>query len=177
VLCTEYDVGVRIGWHRVKRHFDRILGLSLGAACKFRFRRSASTKFERFTLEAMPRSIYGISGEARSVWEHSIPEVEAKRYAITFRTMADAAPLGRHGPVGNPRPCCWFIVNLLGRFLMADDLKNRGPADRDRVNENEPHEVRYWTEKFGCTKEDLELAVKQVGVMADKVESYLRGRT
>ena len=60
---------------------------------------------------------------------------------------------------------------------MADDLKNRGPADRARVNVNEPHEVRYWTEKFGCTKEDLEMAVKQVGVMADKIEPYLRGRT
>jgi hypothetical protein len=60
---------------------------------------------------------------------------------------------------------------------MADDPKNRGPQDRARVNVNEPHEVRYWTEKFGCTKEDLETAVKQVGVMADKIESYLKGRT
>lgn len=87
ILCTEYDVGVGIGWHRDKPHFDRIFGLSLGTTCKFRFRRPASTKFERFTLEAKPRSIYMLSGEARSVWEHSIPTVEAKRYSITFRTM------------------------------------------------------------------------------------------
>jgi alkylated DNA repair dioxygenase AlkB len=87
VLCTEYDVGVGIGWHRDKPHFDRIFGLSLGATCKLRFRRPASTKFERFTLEAKARSIYMMSGEARSVWEHSIPAVEAKRYSITFRTM------------------------------------------------------------------------------------------
>jgi hypothetical protein len=60
---------------------------------------------------------------------------------------------------------------------MADDPSNRGPADRSRVNVSEPHEVKYWTEKFGCTNEDLETAVKQVGVIADKVESYLRGRT
>lgn len=60
---------------------------------------------------------------------------------------------------------------------MADDLSNRGPADRSRVNVNEPHEVKYWTGKFGCTKEELATAVKQVGVMADKVESYLKGRT
>ena len=31
VLCTEYDVGVGIGWHRDKPHFDRIFGLSLGS--------------------------------------------------------------------------------------------------------------------------------------------------
>jgi alkylated DNA repair dioxygenase AlkB len=38
-LCTDYDVGVGIGWHREKRRFDKVLGLALGAACKFRFRR------------------------------------------------------------------------------------------------------------------------------------------
>jgi alkylated DNA repair dioxygenase AlkB len=25
ILCTEYDAGVGIGWHRDKRHFDRII--------------------------------------------------------------------------------------------------------------------------------------------------------
>jgi alkylated DNA repair dioxygenase AlkB len=88
VLCTEYDVGVGIGWHRDKPHFDRVFGLSLGSACQFRFRRPSSTTWERFTLEARPRSIYMMSGPSREVWEHSIPAVEAQRYSITFRTMA-----------------------------------------------------------------------------------------
>jgi len=39
VLCTEYHAGVGIGWHRDKPHFDEVFGLSLGSACKFRFRR------------------------------------------------------------------------------------------------------------------------------------------
>ncbi|ANW06044.1 alpha-ketoglutarate-dependent dioxygenase AlkB [Bradyrhizobium icense] len=89
VLCTEYDTGVGIGWHRDKPHFGRIFGLSLGSSCKFRFRRAAGEKWQRYTLEAEPRSLYMMSGEAREVWEHSIPAVEAKRYSITFRTMAD----------------------------------------------------------------------------------------
>ena len=88
VLCTEYDIGVGIGWHRDKPHFDRVFGLSLGSACKFRFRRPAYTRWERFTLEARPRSVYMMSGPSREVWEHSIPAVEAQRYSITFRTMA-----------------------------------------------------------------------------------------
>jgi alkylated DNA repair dioxygenase AlkB len=70
VLCTEYDVGVGIGWHRDKPHFDRIFGLSLGSACKFRLRRT----WDRFTLDAEPRSLY-MSGATRHVWEHSIPAV------------------------------------------------------------------------------------------------------
>jgi alkylated DNA repair dioxygenase AlkB len=89
ILCTEYDTGVGIGWHRDKPHFDRIFGLSLGSACKFRFRRPAGAKWQRFTLDAEPRSIYMMSGLSRTDWEHSIPSVEAPRYSITFRTMAE----------------------------------------------------------------------------------------
>jgi len=89
VLCTEYDVGVGIGWHRDKPHFDLIFGLSLGSPCKFRFRRAVGEKWQRYTLEAAPRSLYMMSGESRRIWEHSIPAVEAPRYSITFRTMAD----------------------------------------------------------------------------------------
>lgn len=87
VLCTEYDAGVGIGWHRDKPHFDKVLGLSLGSACKFRFRRRRGHKWQRHTLEARPRSLYLMDGEARSQWEHSIPPVEARRYSVTFRTM------------------------------------------------------------------------------------------
>ena len=89
VLCTEYDTGVGIGWHRDKPPFDRVFGLSLGSACKFRFRRPAGEKWQRFTLNAEPRSLYLMSGASRHVWEHSIAAVEAPRYSITFRTMAE----------------------------------------------------------------------------------------
>lgn len=87
VLCTEYDKGVGIGWHRDKPHFDKVFGLSLGSPCKFRFRRRAGDKWERFSLQAEPRSLYLMDGEARQLWEHSIPGVEDQRYSVTFRTM------------------------------------------------------------------------------------------
>ena len=89
VLCTEYDTGVGIGWHRDKPHFDRIFGLSLGSPCKFRFRKATGGTWQRHTLAAEPRSLYMMSGESRTMWEHSIPGVEAPRYSITFRTMVD----------------------------------------------------------------------------------------
>jgi alkylated DNA repair dioxygenase AlkB len=88
VLCTEYDVGVGIGWHRDKPHFEEVFGLSLGSPCKFRFRKAVGGRWERFTLDAEPRSIYVMTGPSRHVWEHSIPGVEAPRYSVTFRTMA-----------------------------------------------------------------------------------------
>jgi alkylated DNA repair dioxygenase AlkB len=89
VLCTEYQPGVGIGWHRDKPQFDKIFGLSLGSACKFRFRRASGAGWQRFTLDAAPRSLYLMSGCSRSQWEHSIPPVEGLRYSVTFRTMAD----------------------------------------------------------------------------------------
>jgi hypothetical protein len=57
---------------------------------------------------------------------------------------------------------------------MADDKSKKGPADAKRVNVNESYEVEYWTKKFGCTKAQLEAAVKKVGVMADDVEKELK---
>lgn len=87
VLCTEYDTGVGIGWHRDKPHFDKVFGLSLASPCRLRFRRRKGDKWERFALNAAPRSLYRMEGEARHEWEHSIPAVERRRYSVTFRTM------------------------------------------------------------------------------------------
>jgi uncharacterized protein YjlB/alkylated DNA repair dioxygenase AlkB len=91
VLCTEYEAGVGIGWHRDKPHFDQVFGLSLASTCKFRFRRKVGNEWQRETFDVEPRSIYLLSGEARSAWEHSIPPVNERRFSITFRTMADPA--------------------------------------------------------------------------------------
>jgi len=57
---------------------------------------------------------------------------------------------------------------------MADDLTNRGPADRSRVNVNEYWEVQHWCRQFGCTEVQLRAAVAAVGVMADKVRAHLK---
>jgi hypothetical protein len=46
---------------------------------------------------------------------------------------------------------------------MSDDLSKKGVQDRVRINMNEPHEVSYWTEKFGVTKEELQKAIERTG--------------
>lgn len=57
---------------------------------------------------------------------------------------------------------------------MSDDLDNRGPADRTRVNVNEDYEARYWADKWGVSENELRAAVARVGVMADDVEQALK---
>ena len=56
---------------------------------------------------------------------------------------------------------------------MADDLKTRGAQDRARVNVHEEHEVRYWTEKWSVTKQQLTDAVQKAGVSVDAVAREL----
>lgn len=57
---------------------------------------------------------------------------------------------------------------------MADNPKDRGPADRARINLNQDHEVRYWTDALGCTEDQLKAAVKKAGPMVDDVRAALK---
>lgn len=59
---------------------------------------------------------------------------------------------------------------------MADDPKLRGGQDRERINVNQDHELRDWSQKLGVTKEQLKEAVQAVGDRADKVEQHLKQR-
>ncbi|HEV2080671.1 MAG TPA: alpha-ketoglutarate-dependent dioxygenase AlkB [Allosphingosinicella sp.] len=86
-LVIEYAPGAGIGWHRDRPVFGDVVGVSLLAAARMRFRRKAGAKWERFNLTAEPRSAYLLTGPARSEWEHSIPAMEQLRYSITFRTL------------------------------------------------------------------------------------------
>jgi hypothetical protein len=60
---------------------------------------------------------------------------------------------------------------------MSDDKSKRGSPDRDRIDLNDPDEVRNWTKSLGVSKEELEQAVRAAGNSADKVREHLaRGR-
>ena len=96
-LVTEYPPGAPIGWHRDAPMFGDVAGISLGSACRMKFRPYVSPKDLHGTprprrttheLELAPRSAYVITGIARKAFEHSIPPVEGTRYSITFRTLA-----------------------------------------------------------------------------------------
>jgi alkylated DNA repair dioxygenase AlkB len=91
-LLNEYLPGAPIGWHRDRPMFEKVVGISLLTPCNFRLRRAVGETFERTAIQLAPRSIYAMTGEARSVWEHSIPPVKAHRYSITFRNFRGEAP-------------------------------------------------------------------------------------
>ncbi|WP_080942501.1 MULTISPECIES: DUF3606 domain-containing protein [Pseudomonas] len=57
---------------------------------------------------------------------------------------------------------------------MADDLSNRGPRDRSRINTSEEWELRYWTKEFGVTEDELKAAVQAVGAGAEDVRKKLK---
>jgi hypothetical protein len=59
---------------------------------------------------------------------------------------------------------------------MPDNRADRGKQDRERINVSEDHELRYWSTKFGCTKEELVAVVKRVGPMAKDVERAIAAR-
>ena len=96
-LVTEYPEGAPIGWHRDAPMFGVIVGISLAAPCRMKFRRYASPgtipdrggapRRTTHEIELAPRSAYVLKGVVRRDFEHSIPPVKAKRYSITFRTL------------------------------------------------------------------------------------------
>ena len=55
---------------------------------------------------------------------------------------------------------------------MSDNLQNRGPQDRDRVNISQDHERRYWSGEFGVTEYQLREAVLRVGSSAERLREY-----
>jgi hypothetical protein len=57
---------------------------------------------------------------------------------------------------------------------MANDFKNRdAPEDRSCISMNKEDEVRYWTERLGCSEDELAAAVAKVGNSADAVRREL----
>jgi len=104
-LVTEYPAGAPIGWHRDAPMFDEIAGVSLGAACRMKFRpyvspkdlpaRTEGPRRSTHEIELAARSVYLIRGSARRDFEHSIPPVVRQRYSVTYRTMRTRA--GRRG--------------------------------------------------------------------------------
>jgi alkylated DNA repair dioxygenase AlkB len=89
VGVNEYRPGAGIGWHKDKSQFGIIVGVSLLAPATMRFRRTQGANWMRISHTLKPRSIYILSEEARTEWEHSIPPLSELRYSITFRTLSD----------------------------------------------------------------------------------------
>jgi hypothetical protein len=57
---------------------------------------------------------------------------------------------------------------------MSDDTAKKGMQDRTRINTSEDYELRYWSEKFGVSQDQLKAAVSKVGNGVSAVEKELK---
>jgi alkylated DNA repair dioxygenase AlkB len=110
VLVAMYPPGAGVGWHRDAPQFGVVVGVSLGTACRMRFRtepagrrpgprgpgagrtaRSAGDgRGASYEAWLEPGSAYVLAGAARWAWQHAIPPVRTLRFSITFRTVRPA---------------------------------------------------------------------------------------
>ncbi len=56
---------------------------------------------------------------------------------------------------------------------MADNLGKRHPQDASRINVHEDWELRYWTDKWQVSRQQLMDTVKRVGVQVNDVAKAL----
>jgi Protein of unknown function (DUF3606) len=56
---------------------------------------------------------------------------------------------------------------------MADDLKQTGRQDDSRINVDQDHELVYWSEKFGVSRDELRKAVQAAGPIVKDVQRHL----
>lgn len=59
---------------------------------------------------------------------------------------------------------------------MTDDKTKTDTRQRKQVNIYEEWEVAYWLKELGCTRQQLERAVTEVGISAQKVREYMKVR-
>jgi len=86
-LVQRYPAGSTIGWHRDAPAFGDVVGVSLLGSARLRFQRGKGEERRVWEVLTEPRSVYLLSGPARTSWQHSIPPTKELRYSITLRTL------------------------------------------------------------------------------------------
>ena len=56
---------------------------------------------------------------------------------------------------------------------MADDLKQTAKSDDARIDPDQDHELSYWSEKLGVSRDELRKAVQAAGPMVKDVQRHL----
>src|SRR3954469_1881936 len=71
-------------------------------------------------------------------------------------------------------PCVPTGRDDLKSPAMSDDTSKKGIQDRTRINTSEDYELRYWSEKFDVSREQLKAAVNKVGNSVSAVQKELK---
>lgn len=89
-LVTEYPVDSVINWHRDAPPFKIIAGVSLLSDITFKLRpqqKEKQTKANTISLNVAARSLYIMTGEAKTNWQHCTAPAKKVRYSLTCRTI------------------------------------------------------------------------------------------
>jgi Protein of unknown function (DUF3606) len=54
-----------------------------------------------------------------------------------------------------------------------DNLQHVGTPDDELISASQEHEIKYWTKKFGVSRQELLDAVNSVGSSAEAVREHL----
>lgn len=95
-LITEYPPGSVINWHRDAPPFETIVGVSLKSNCVFKLRPYEKLLQQRAHIIHLPferRSMYSMTGIAKTAWQHCTAPVKEIRYSLTFRTIKNIIPI------------------------------------------------------------------------------------
>jgi hypothetical protein len=65
------------------------------------------------------------------------------------------------------------VVNATRSIQLPDNLRIRRPQDPTKINIHEEWEVRFWTQKWNITRDQLVTAVRAVGVSTAAVAKFL----
>lgn len=90
-LLNRYEPGAIIQWHHDKPVWEYVIGVSLGSPVTMALRKKSSSAYEYAEANLQPRSMYLLSGEARHVFQHSLPPAAETRWSITFRSLSSKA--------------------------------------------------------------------------------------
>jgi len=58
-----------------------------------------------------------------------------------------------------------------------DDKQKQDARDRNQVAGSEDYEVDYLAQKLGVSREQVRLAIQQIGNDRDKLEQHLKGKS
>jgi hypothetical protein len=88
-----------------------------------------------------------------------------------------ALPGGRRAKDPDPSGTPAVISKSESGCGMADDLRQTATPDDTRIDVDQDHAVKYWAEKLGLSREQIESAVAKVGSMVKNVRDHLQKRS
>ena len=99
-------------------------------------------------------------------WAKEVPARAVRNSAAMMRLMENR--------IWRVRGLLHFQDLIIGG-AMADDPKQTGKPDDQRIDVNQDHELSYWSEKLGVSRDRLREAVAKAGPIVKNVQRELRG--